>query len=47
MEPTELILLEGTVSAAPFTAPDMRYSKMAFSPTGIRRSTISALNWGP
>ena len=31
----------------PFTAPDMRYSKMAFSPTGIRRSTISALNWGP
>ena len=31
----------------PFTAPEARYSAKAFSPTGIRRSTISALSWVP
>ena len=30
-----------------FTAPEERYSTKAFSPTGIRRSTISALNCSP
>ena len=31
----------------PFTAPEARYSSRAFSPTGIRLSTISARNCSP
>ena len=31
----------------PFTTPEARYSKMAFSPTGMRRVTTSALNCSP
>ena len=31
----------------PFTAPEARYSYTAFSPTGIRRLTVSALNCSP
>ena len=31
----------------PLMAPEERYSKMAFSPTGTRRSTTSALNCSP
>ena len=31
----------------PLMAPEARYSSKAFSPTGIRRSTISALNCSP
>ena len=57
--PSELILLDGTVSSVIYRneengytilrleAPEARYSSRAFSPTGIRLSTISARNCSP